>query len=89
MVNTYVTHIETFRPNTRTDVQGGSASYGMNYARGFSTGRIRNEVRTEVTDIAHHIARRSSSRLARSAVEPTAVGVNEFWSGGRVSVKVV
>jgi hypothetical protein len=31
----------------------------------------------------------SGRRLAISAVEPTTAGLNEFWSGDRVSVNVV
>jgi hypothetical protein len=52
--------------------------------------RIRNEVirqRTKVTNIAHRIY--TLKLLAISAVEPITVGVNEYWSGDRVSVNVV
>jgi hypothetical protein len=44
---------------------------------------------TKVTDIAHRISMLSDSGLAISAVEPTTAGVNEFWSGDRVSANVV
>jgi hypothetical protein len=52
--------------------------------------RIQNEVireRTKVTDIADRIT--SLKWLAISAVEPITDGVNEFWSGDRVSVNEV
>jgi hypothetical protein len=42
-------------------------------------------INTKVSDIAHRI----SMRISISAVAPTIVGVNEFWSGDRVLVNVV
>jgi hypothetical protein len=72
-------------------VQGRSASLEWTMLRVSLRDQIQNEVRqiTKVTDIAHVLVRWSGSGLAISAVEPTTVGVNEFWSGDRVSENVV
>jgi hypothetical protein len=52
--------------------------------------RIRNQVirkRTQVTDIAHRISVLKWQRAGH--ISRRTVGVNEFWSGDRVSVNLV